>query len=176
MFDAFFSRHNRVGLCFSAGKDSAVCLELLDPWLDRVEVIWVNPGDPHPETREYMDRVAERVPMFTEVRGKQPEYIRLHGKPGLGEFNCCAQNMWLPIQNYVARAGITGLIRGQKNSDVLKSPVRSGDVVGGVEFLHPIEDWTDEEVIAFLGDRIPESYKRGVKSSLDCQNCAVYGN
>jgi 3'-phosphoadenosine 5'-phosphosulfate sulfotransferase (PAPS reductase)/FAD synthetase len=175
MFDEFFSRHEKVGLCFSAGKDSAACLWMLESYWPRIEVIWVNPGDPHWETVGYMEGIAALVPRFTEVQGKQPEYIRLNGKPAFGDIRCCAANMWLPIQNYVREAGITGLIRGQKDSDHLKSPVSSGDVVGGVEFLHPVETWTDSEVIEYLGDKIPPSYKRGLKTSLDCQNCVVYG-
>lgn len=176
MYNDFFSRHEKVILCFSPGKDSAACFYLLEDHLPEIELVWINPGNACPETIAYMAEVRAKVPRFVELRGKQPEFLQLYGPPKLGEFYCCMMNKWRPLTQYIEENGVTGLIRGQKQADRLKQPVKSGDVVRGVEFLHPLENWTDEDVVGFLGDRIPDSYKRGLKTSLDCYGCSAYGN
>ena len=192
----FFSRHDKVMLQFSAGKDSAACLWLLEDYWDRMDVVWSNPGNPYPETLEYMERISKLVPRFKVVLGQQPQDIAKHGWPvdvvpmegtGIGQemsgeagpklrpfWECCWANMWKPMLDEVTRGGYTGIIRGQKLADSLKGPIRSGTQVDGIEHFYPVEGWTDEEVISFLGDRIPPSYTRGLPSSLDCINCTAY--
>lgn len=197
--DDFFSRHDRVMLQFSAGKDSAAALWLLEPHWDKMDVVWVNPGNPYPETLRYMEQIAKLVPRFFAVLGNQPQDIDRNGWPvdlvpmeatqiGMMLNNrvdlrfrpfweCCWNNMWQPMQNAVKQGDYTGVIRGQKLADKLKGPFTSGAVVDGVEYFHPIELWTDEEVKAFLGpERLPPSYHRGLPSSLDCMNCTAYAS
>lgn len=196
-FDEFFDRHQNVVLQFSSGKDSAACLWLLEEYWPRITVLWCNPGNPYPETLDYMDRIWTLVPDFIEVHGNQPAWIKEYGYPvdilpisaspfipnvqsrevpRLQPFTaCCYANLWEPIMKFMVEDGVTGVIRGQKLSDRMKSPIRSGDVVQGFEFLFPIENWTDEDVVKFLGpERMPPSYARGLKSSLDCINCTAY--
>jgi len=193
----FFKRHLRVALELSSGKDSAACLWLLEPYWDRLTVVWMNPGNPYPETREYMDRVKSLVPHFVELLGRQPEWIEQFGHPvdvvpasaspftmiprNQGNmklqpfFSCCSANMWLPMDQWIRENEVTGVIRGQKSCDSLKNPFTSGQIVGGIEYLFPIEEWSNEQVMEYLGpDRIPASYKRGLFSSLDCMNCTAY--
>lgn len=192
----FFNRHLRIVLQFSSGKDSAACLYALEPYWDKITVLWMNPGNPYPETVEYMEKIRAMVPAFMELRGKQPEWIKEHGYPvdvlpvssspfihstanqraiKLQPFPaCCSANFWLPMMNWCVENEVTGIIRGQKLSDRMKTGVRSGDVINGMEYLFPLEDWTDEEVFSFLGDRVPPSYKNGLISSLDCKNCTAY--
>jgi len=196
MFDAFFSRHQRIALQFSSGKDSAACLYLLAPYWDRLTVAWMNPGNPTQEVREYMEGIRKLVPNFLEVVGEQPKWVREHGYPadvlpyeatdlcGASEpgrsvkfsttFACCSANMWMPMLAAMRSGGFTGIIRGQKLADSLKSPLRSGDVVDGVEYLLPLEFWDDTQVFEFLGPRVPKSYLRGLPTSLDCANCTGY--
>lgn len=185
-----------VALQFSAGKDSASCLKLLQPYLDQIIVLWANSGNAYPETVTYMDEIYSRVPHFVEVIGEQPVWTltygmpvdvmpvsassfsgKMHGRevPLLQPFNqCCAHNLWEPMAKWMIENQITGLIRGQKNCDALSPPFKSGDVLGGIEFFHPIEDWTNEKVFEFLGNGVPDSYKRGLPSSLDCMSCTAY--
>ena len=192
----FFSRHSKVMLQFSAGKDSAACLWLLEEFWDQMDVVWANPGNPYPETLRYMERISKLVPRFKVVLGKQPQDIAQHGWPvdvvpmeatqigqqmtgGTGPrlrpfWECCWNNMWQPMLEEVTRGGYDGIIRGQKLADSLKGPLRTGSQVDGVEYFHPLEDWTDEQVKKFLGDRLPDSYKRGLPSSLDCMDCTAY--
>ena len=192
----FFERHTRIALQLSAGKDSAACLWLLEPYWDRMDVVWCNMGNPYPETLEYMFELSLRVPNFFVVKGEQPYWIRQHGYPvdvlpfvhtklgaditgqkrlQMQPFSvCCAENFWKPMHAFMKEQRYTGIIRGQKKSDRLKGPIKSGHKEDGVEYFFPIEDWTDEQVISFLGHRVPESYKRGLTSSLDCKNCTAY--
>ena len=192
----FFSTHDKVMLQFSAGKDSAACLWLLEEFWGQMDVVWVNPGNPYPETLRYMERISKLVPRFKVVLGKQPQDIAQHGWPAdvvpmeatqIGQqmtgdtgprlrpfWECCWNNMWGPMLEEVTRGGYDGIIRGQKLADSLKGPLRTGSQVDGVEYFHPLEDWTDEQVKKFLGDRLPDSYKRGLPSSLDCMDCTAY--
>jgi 3'-phosphoadenosine 5'-phosphosulfate sulfotransferase (PAPS reductase)/FAD synthetase len=186
----FFSRHQKVGLLFSAGKDSLACLLQIEKYWDKTVVIWGNPGNPYPETVEYMEGIKKKVPHFVEVKGNQKAFIAENGYPvdvlpvyeaimgtKLIPFSrCCATNLWGATAEFVKFAGLTGLVRGQKTADEQKSPARSGMIVDGVEFLHPLENWTDGDVLQYLGERVPDSYKRGVKHSLDCMNCTAYAS
>ncbi len=194
--EAFLSRHKVIALQFSAGKDSAACLKLLTPYLDQIVVLWANSGNAYPETIAYMDEIYSKVPHFVEVNGEQPSWVINHGMPVdvvpvsastfksqmhgrdvplLQPFNqCCSKNLWQPMADWMIQNGITGLIRGQKNCDALSPPYKSGDILGNIEFFHPIEDWSNEQVFDFLGDGVPDSYKRGLPSSLDCMDCTAY--
>ncbi len=192
----FFARHSRVALMFSGGRDSIACLKLCAEFLPQITVVWVNPGNPYPETVEQMRKVREGVPHFEVVMGQQPEFIRKNGYPldlvpigmtALGRtfrrvdgisavsfIDCCATNMWQPAAEHIASAGYTGVIRGDKRADELKPPLDSGDTRGGVEFLFPLESWTEDDVTRFVGGELPASYRRGVRTSLDCMNCTAY--
>jgi phosphoadenosine phosphosulfate reductase len=192
----FFKRHSKVVLYLSAGKDSASCLWLLEPYWDRMTVMWANPGNPYPETVAYMEWIAGMVPNFVEVRGNQPDWVKKFGHPvdilpvldspvmpipGNEKnpklqpvYNCCFDNFWKPAMDWVEANGFTGVIRGQKVCDSLRTTLLSGQWDNGKEFYHPIEDWDNERVMRYLGDRVPDSYKRGLKSSLDCMNCTAY--
>lgn len=192
----FFARHLKVALEFSPGKDSAACLWLLEPYWDRLVVLWANPGNPYPETLEYMQGIREMVPHFIEVRGRQPEWIQEFGYPTdilpvmaspfthipgnqqnlkLQPFMaCCMANMWQPMAEWVTANEVTGVIRGQKRCDGLRSPLANGATVNGVEYFFPIEVWDNARVMDYLGERVPASYKRGLLSSLDCMNCTAY--
>ena len=196
--DEFFSRHERVALQFSAGKDSAATLWLLHDYWDQMEVVWGNPGDPYPETITYMEKVANLVPHFSCVLGDQPKDVLRNGWPvdivpmentELGRalrreavgptlrpfWECCTKNLWGPMERFIEEGGFTGVIRGQKSCDRLSGPLASGAIVAGREYLYPIEDWTDEQVFAYLGsEKLPPSYNRGLCSSLDCKTCTAY--
>lgn len=189
-------RHDRIVLQFSGGKDSLACLYLLQPFWPKINVAWVNTGDAFPETIEQMRAIREMVPNFMEirsnVRAQQDAYgyptdvlpVRNHPtvmklihpqpRPFLQScFACCRDNLWTPMQNYVEALGATLIIRGQRKDEVQHSPVRSGDVIDGVEFLFPIEDWTSEGVRSYLGERLPEHYKY-MDTGLDCMHCTAH--
>lgn len=198
-FDAFscdaFSRHEKIALHFSGGKDSLCCLYLLREYWGRLTVVWVNTGAAFPETLEQMRRISDMVPNFLEVCGDQPAQIALKGPPSdlinawdtpLGRLidrsrtrkiqapmDCCRANIWEPMHNAMLEKGFTLVIRGQRNGENKKSPIKSGYIENGIEYCFPIETWSREDVIDYLGNKIPEHYKY-MDESLDCWSCTAY--
>lgn len=193
----FMLKHKHVALMFSAGKDSGACLKLLrTDYLDRVTVIWANPGRAYPETVEYMLGIRRTVPHFIVAKGDQPNYVREHGRPAdtvpfeathwghvasrntgprlVHITECCGNNMWTPMQYAIRECRATGVIQGQKRVDEWRSPGTNGVQLNGCEYHYPIFEWTPQQVIEYLGDDMPPSYKRGLPSSLDCMDCTAY--
>lgn len=191
-------RHQRIVLQFSGGKDSLAVLELCKPYWDRIMVLWLNTGAALPETLQQMREIEAKVPHFLEWPSDQPRQILFHGYPSdivpmthteMGRliddhtkpllqpyYQCCAANIWEPLQQATQLCGATLVIRGQRNAEAKKSPVRSGDVIDGVEYLFPIEDWSGEQVRDYLIQQsveLPEHYRQ-FDSSLDCWNCSAY--
>jgi phosphoadenosine phosphosulfate reductase len=183
---------------FSGGKDSLACLHLVKDYLDKVLVVWVNTGANFPEIIEMMEEVKANVPHFFEIKTNQPESIKSKGYPvdvvpvnytNLGQsvtsikdlklrsyFECCSENIWIPCNEEIYKLGITGIIRGQRNSEAHKAPIKSGHIENGIEYQFPIVSWSDSEVIDYLrseGVDIDERLSMA-HSSLDCWNCTAY--
>lgn len=191
------ARHKLAVLQFSGGKDSLACLELCRPFLDKIIVAWMNTGDAFPETIALMESVRNDVPHFLEVNSDQPAQIAAMGWPVdilpvestpygrlisgdarpimQGYPLCCGTNLWKPLDDITKRSGARLIIRGTKESDGRKHPMKSGDVVDGVEYLFPVWNWSDAKVSAFLADKLPAHY-RTLNTSLDCQHCTAYLN
>jgi phosphoadenosine phosphosulfate reductase len=194
----FFNRHNKVALMFSGGKDSIACLHLLKDYLDKILLVWVNTGANFPEIETYMEKVRSEVPNFLEIKTNQPESIKANGYPvdvvpvnytGLGQsvtshkelklrsyFECCNENFWSPCDAEMRRIGITGIIRGQRNEEGHRAPIKSGHIENGIEYYLPIETWSKTDVIEYLRskDVIIDERLSMNHSSLDCWNCTAY--
>lgn len=191
-------RHQKIALQFSGGRDSLACLYLLKDHWDRLTVYWLNTGAAFPETASLMGKVRAMVPSFVEIIGNQPGVTATFGIPsdivpvsstpiGLAvaptdkpmiqdRYSCCARTMMQPTHARMIEDGITLVIRGQKNADNLKSPVRSGHVEDGIEYLFPIEDWTRAQVTQFLREQnvdLPRFYEM-LESAPDCMTCTAY--
>lgn len=185
-------------LQFSGGKDSLACLELLRPHWDRLTVAWANTGDAFSETVAVMEAVRPKVMEFIEIKTDAPAQIAAKGWPvdvlpvsrtpygrSLAGGNaqlmqaytvCCWENIWLPMAAKMEEIGATLIIRGQRNSEAMKSPIRSGADVGGIEYWFPIEDWSESDVFAFLRERgvpVPAYYEH-TGSGLDCIHCTAW--
>lgn len=185
-------------LQFSGGKDSLACLEMLRPYWDRLTVAWANAGDAFPETMEVMDSVRGLVGEFVEVKTDAPAHISEHGwpvdvlpvsrtpygraitgntaQPMQAYTVCCWENIWLPLAAKMEEVGATLIVRGQRNSEETKSPLRSGAVVAGTEYWFPIEDWSEDQVFTFLSERgvdVPAYYEH-TGSGLDCMHCTAW--
>lgn len=194
--ESVLNRHERIAMQFSGGKDSLAALMQLQPYWGEMTVYWTNTGDPVPEVREVVERVREMVPNFVEIAGRVNEQIASAGLPsdlvptsstpvglaayGRGvmlqdRFQCCYRSLMEPMQERMAQDGITLIIRGQKSVDVLKSPLRSGAIENGIELLFPLEDWTDDQVFAWLEEHafVP-SYYQELSASPDCLTCSAY--
>lgn len=190
-------RHERIALQFSGGRDSIACLYLMRPYWDRLTVYWTDTGSAYPETMGLMALVRDMVPNFAVINGQQPQVIAQHGIPtdilpasstpmgvtgsGKGElmqdrYSCCLRSIMLPMHSRMMQDGVTLIIRGQKNADRLKSIVRSGDVLDGIEYLFPIESWDSRQVMDYLRAEnapIPRFYEV-LNSAPDCMNCSAW--
>jgi phosphoadenosine phosphosulfate reductase len=161
-------------------------------------VVWVNSGDLFPEIIEYMERVRSRTPHFVELKGGQPEAIKQHGWPvdvlpvDYTEFGgmctepkpiklrsyleCCLENISMPMHRFVTSYGATLVFRGNRVSESHRTPINNGDVIEGIQYVCPIEKWTDEEVLNYLrasGEEMHPRFFMG-HSSLDCMSCTAY--
>lgn len=197
----FFDKHERLALQFSGGKDSLACLYLLKPWWDRLIVIWTNPGDPFPETLELIEKVKGLVSEFHEVKGNsygsssfafpvdtlpvratsvgrqvEPDGAKVTLR---SRWDCCWQNFWLPMTQKVKELGVTIIFRGQRNSETLRAPIKEGSRdPSGAEIVLPINDWSADQVFAFLkeqGVEIPRFYEF-MNASPDCMRCTAFSD
>lgn len=185
-------------LQFSGGRDSLACLHYMRAEWDDITVYWMNTGDAYPETIAQMKEIAALVPHFIEGRADVLKDIVENGLPTdvvpmnltpigkwltdsygtkvRAQFECCKVNMWMPIYNDMLRMGATEIIRGQLTAEKYKSPMRDGDVENGIVYRFPIQNWTKDDVDAFLnriGVPIPSFYETS-KTSLDCMHCTAY--
>jgi len=188
------NKHKNIVLQFSGGKDSLATLFVCEPWWDKITVVWVNTGAAMQETKDVWEKVKKLVPHVFELITNQPNQVAEMGYPVdvlplLSHpifnkdsvrvqpfYDCCSANMWMPMQALMQHMKPTLIIRGQKNVDKMKGPVRSGKVIDGVEYLHPIEDWTDERVFEYLKMTpigVPPHYEF-MGTSLDCWSCTAY--
>lgn len=188
-------RHSNVALEFSGGRDSLACLYLLRPFLHRMTVYWVNTGAAFPETLSVIAAVRDFVPHFVEIAGNQPAVIEQFGIPtdvlprsstiiGLAaaqssvrmqdSYSCCSRVIMVPLHQRVLGDGCTLIIRGQKLSDDHRAPITSGYVENGIEYLFPIERWSDADVDQYLADvgapALP--YYETMKGAPDCITCS----
>lgn len=195
--NSVLDRHDRIALQLSGGRDSIACLYLMKPYWDRLTVYWLDTGAAYPETIALMQKIRDTVPNFAVIQGKQPEVIAEFGIPtdilpvsatpmaivGSGKgtlmqdrYSCCVRSIMLPMHQRMIDDGITLIIRGQKNADKLKSTVRSGDVLEGIEFLFPIESWDSRQVMRYLRDEgapIPRFYEM-LDTMPDCMTCSAW--
>jgi len=134
-------------------------------------VYWVNTGAAFPETLELIERVRPQLPRFEEIAGNQARVIANYGFPtdllprtntpmgrasGLSgialqdSFSCCARVIMEPLHRRMLADGITLIVRGQRLAEKFKAPISSGTVENGIEYLFPIEQWTDLDVDNYL--------------------------
>lgn len=164
----FLDRHQNIALELSGGKDSVACLYLLREHLSRITVYWLNTGDPYPETVEVINKCKAICPNFVEISSNVYEWIHRNGFPSdvvtdakhmvgmptslktVSQYVCCAHNVMNPMHQRVIADGNTCIIRGQRKDEKYKSVVRSGDIIEGIEYIMPIEDWSDMEVHDYL--------------------------
>ena len=164
-------RHSRIAISLSGGKDSTIVLWLLRDagLLDRVTIYHQDTGDLFPEMVAHVAALKAWCPNFVHLRSDAVAWAAEHGEPSdlvpysahdVGQmrhdgarvahrFDCCGANLMRPLHDRIMADGNTLVIRGTRDVDMPHLPVVSGDVVDGVEYLYPIQTWTDDEVFAF---------------------------
>lgn len=181
-------------LAFSGGKDSMACLHLCR---DRIDVaIFVDTGKTYPETWKTVEYANTIVPVIV-ASSKQQEQNDLYGLPAdvvpidytdMGQtvtgarpikiqsyIECCFYNISHPLFAKAKELGATSIIYGQRMEESHKSPARNGTMIDGIMRLHPIENWSTEEVLNYLSTvmDVPDHYF--IKhSSLDCYDCTAF--
>ena len=190
-------RHEKIALAYSGGKDSTACVYLLREHLDAITLYHVDTGDLLPEMRAAVSRVEAFAPHFVRIETHVLDWIdrfglpsdllpysahpvgRLMGEPGgnlVARYDCCYTNLMWPLFKRVADDGNTLLIRGTKRVDMPKLPMKSGDVADNVELYYPLEEWTNDEVFAYLRDQgveVPRVYEH-VTNSPECARCTAW--
>jgi len=195
---ATLCKSKKVALQFSGGKDSLALLHLMQPYWNDLTVYYCNSGDTFPEIDQLIDAVKSIVPNFVEVKGRKPLVEQFHGwasdlltpssthfgamvgdeGPALTDrYTCCTLSLMEPMHERMHADEIEVIIRGQRNSDRLKSPVVSGQVHDGFEIYFPLADFTEEQVFAYLkehGIPVPRFYTEGMTSGGDCLHCTAW--
>ena len=197
--DSVLARHERIAFQFSGGKDSTAMLLKMRPYWHRFTVYFCNSGDVLPETLELVDHFRKILPNFVEIAGRTQQVRAEFGMPtdvlpwssaamahygNVGftplmqdRVSCCFRSVMAPLHERMIADGVTLIIRGQKNKDVLKGRFVSGDIADGIEFLYPMEDLTDEQCFQIMRDNgvtIPRYYSEGLVHSGDCSTCTAW--
>lgn len=186
MIDHILARHSRIALEISGGKDSLAVAHLLREHAGKITAYWCNPGDPDPSVLKSIEWVRGLYPHFVEVRTDVGAFRRRFGAassvvpmstdefPTISDQVCCMHNIMLPLDAKVRADGNTLVIRGQKACDKDKGQLTSGDLFEGVEFLYPVEAWSDDHVLTYLAGNsvpIPRVYRYS-EHGIDCLHCS----
>lgn len=190
-----------MAVCFSGGKDSLAVVYMLREagLLDRVTVYHNDTGDLLPEVREIVEHVKGFAPRFVHIRGDVEAWIAENGIPSdlvpytshdlaamvgqqrtriVSRYVCCYANLMLPLHQRLVADRVTLVIRGTKDVDFPALPVRSGEAVEGVEYLHPLEGWSHARVFDYLrsvGAPICRVYET-TEQAPECARCPAWLN
>ena len=183
-----------LALAFSGGKDSLACLHLLQDELDCA--IYVDTGFAYPETRDLVSYAAGLVTMYVVQSDRASQQARegwpadvvpvewtpvgqqmTHAKPFMIQpsLSCCYENLAKPLFAKAKALGVTRLVYGQRADESHRSTAKNGDLIEGITRLHPIEDWTRQRVLEYLGTKmvVPAHFSL-THSSLDCYDCTAF--
>jgi len=191
------SRCQQILLAFSGGKESVVLAHMLQPWRDRVTLVWVNTGDGPIGMADYVRGYRAKFnfvelssdPRSTWARfGPPADVVPTEAArpctpgPKLQPWStCCWRNRNEPLLLYVRDAG--ALLRdrglrsahlcGQRRDDYAYSREEARDQLPYPEPAWPLWDWIEADVMSYVdanGLRLPPHYAE-VIDSMDCMSC-----
>jgi 3'-phosphoadenosine 5'-phosphosulfate sulfotransferase (PAPS reductase)/FAD synthetase len=165
-------KHRNVALMFSGGKDSLALIHLFRDHLDSLTVYHGDTGDLLPETRELVADVARTLPRFVRIESDVRGWIEttaipsdlvparctpmglMHHREGrlriCTMYECCSANRWQPWHERLQADGVTLMSAGQRKADMRTLFSPDGTTAQDMEMWLPIQDWSDDEVFAYL--------------------------
>ncbi|QSR85594.1 phosphoadenylyl-sulfate reductase [Methylacidimicrobium sp. B4] len=155
---AFARFGDRVVLSSSFGIQAGVLLHLATRLRPDIPVVFVDTGYLFPETYRYADLLTERLGLRLHVARAplsaawfEARYGRLweEGVEGLDRYNELrkVEPMRRALEDLGAACWLAGLRRSQAKT---RAELPALQWQGGVAKLHPIVDWSDEEVEAYF--------------------------
>lgn len=196
--ESAFARHQKIAFQFSGGRDSTAALYKLRPYWPRMTIYHLDTGDQFPETMEVVRQVEQDVGPMVRIQSDVAAVRREFGLPSdlvpvdntdIGQlvsgrltrlqsrYECCARTLMLPMHARVVGDGNTLIIRGQRDDEYAKPPLRSGGRQDGLEVLYPIQDWTGDQVSTYLKENnlpIAPFYERGARRAPECMGCTAW--
>jgi len=190
---AIMARHTRAIVGFSGGKESIAIAHMLEPYKDKVELVWVNTGAMFPHMEEFVREYGRRF-RLTELSSNQTQRFATAGLPSrvvpianvpiknrdnrerllINDWmSCCFQLRTKPIYDYMVQVGATLLIHGQRQED--QAYFSPGPELQGAEVFAPLDDWSQQQVLDYIEAhslQLPEQYPE-VMDSLECWNCTA---
>lgn len=185
-------------LQFSGGKDSTALLYLARPHLDRITVLFADPGATYPHVAEHIRETCARlgarlevirpamdVVAYTALNGLPADIVPIEALPQMvsflrdppaqlvqGYMACCSAMIFEPMHQAIKASGTRIVLRGSKKCDA-RVGVGDRHVEDGIEYRSPLWGWRDTDVMAYLarhGVTLPRHYD-AVPDSLDCWLC-----
>jgi phosphoadenosine phosphosulfate reductase len=188
-------RHANVALAFSGGKDSLALAHLLEPHWDKLTFYHVDAGDLLPEVKDIVAQYEEKVPRFVRLNSNSRDWMNMFGLPSdlvphtgsqmgvqiggdlrvVERYDCCGQNLWMPMHNRMVEDKVTLVVRGSKRADMKKLPAEN--IVGPLyELWLPLIDWSHTQVFQYLravGAPIAKVYEHVVNAP-ECATCPAW--
>lgn len=188
-------------LLFSGGKDAmATLLYLLENSTGGFKLLYVDTEDTFDETKYIIDIIEGKVGSdnFIRLRTNVENNIAKYGYPSdivpvdngknirminsdtrpikiRSYLECCMINITAPAMHYAKAIGCELLITGQRKSDPKKSIVNNYEIIDGIKYYFPLDDWNDVNVTSYLkaNNCLFPHFERS-HSSLDCKKCTAY--
>lgn len=195
-------RHGTGIVFFSGGKDSVALAHLMEPYRNKIKLVWVNTGAGLPHMTPFV-RAYSKLFDFVELSSNQEERFKKVGLPSrlvpifntpLGflserepqdrtiltdHVSCCAVLRILPMQEYIKANGITLSFDGQRLDDNTAIPETDSWAQlypQGYQLCRPLWHWGEGDVMKYVRHfrlRLPEQYSE-IVDSFDCCTCPAH--